>query len=579
MPTLRKATLLCLALVLSLLGLPLAQAADNRIEIYKDHTDGFYVVTTSGTPVVKVANGIHNTLYNPNDVIFVIDSSTYGKEYAFKGLDRSSSEGYYSASWDAEHYFEPGWNAPGYRDNGFKEIRIEFTDVTGPAPFAIFGNDPLNEEDENATAPFLKDGRYYLEAGTTLPILGHTHAHWYFEQAGTYTISGYAVGVREDGSEVASQPFTEMFRVNKHDDDTRPDLTPRPLLPPDAPSPSPTATSAPSLSPTPSPSTSTSPSASATPSAPTSPAPSPSQRVIHTEPTLIRAGHVDLFHVSPHQGGLALAAKDGTGPSYVYRSPESLTLSIDESAFTQLPASRARELAPSGYFISENGSSQTTLPFMGWDTSEVAPDFSSVDLEFVEVSGPGKLLMFSVSPFRGLTSPFTHGDYELTPGSVIRQDFPSHVHTNWLFTEAGTYTLTVRASARPLDGGPEVVSNTGTYTFRVGDAPAPETSAEPVPPAPSRSATPRINEHPGQRPSSQPSSTDASQQAQPGSSQGTPAGTDNQQAGTPQANSKGGFLASTGASGLVPLLALALVLCTIGALALKQKREKAPSKN
>ena len=69
-----------------------------------------------------------------------------------------------------------------------------------------------------------------------------------------------------------------------------------------------------------------------------------------------------------------------------------------------------------------------------------------------------------------MISPFTSGTFELTEGSVIHQATPSHVHTNWLFTDPGVYTMRVKASGTPVKGGATVESNTATYTFIVGDA-------------------------------------------------------------------------------------------------------------
>ncbi|MDY6051744.1 MAG: choice-of-anchor M domain-containing protein [Rothia sp. (in: high G+C Gram-positive bacteria)] len=498
MQTIRRGVTALLAILLAALYLPFAHAEDSRFEISSGHTDGFYVSTDTGTPVVKVANGLGNTLYDPNSVYFAINSSTYGTNYEFSSLDRSSSEGYYTASWEASHYFEPGWSAPGYRDNGFSSVRIDFTEVTGPAPFAVLGNDPMDEEDEFATVPFLSDGKYYLEAGTSLPILGHTHAHWFFEHSGTYTLTGHAVAVTADGREVESAPFTEVFQVEKHEDDTRADL---PVI------------------------------TLGTPaeehdhghehdhdheSIPgheheheheSNPGhehdheheSTPGHEHEHedghdhghehdhghgqplTDPTTISAGHVDLFNVSAEDGTLQLALNDGTSGHHVLRAPESVTMVIGPSALTSLPASRAQKLAPTGYLISENGTEQETLPFMGWDTSAVAPDFEAIDLKVLEVTGPGSIFMFKVSPFQGMTSPFTNGDYRVAEGSVLHQANPGHAHTNWLFTEAGTYTLKIQASGTPHDGDSPVTSNISTYTFTVGETASAPESQEPQP--------------------------------------------------------------------------------------------------
>ncbi|MBM7052019.1 choice-of-anchor M domain-containing protein [Rothia sp. ZJ1223] len=464
MRSLRRSLVALLTLLLATLYLPLTQASEPRTEISKGHTDSFYVVTDSGTPVVKVANGIRNDLYDPNSVFFLIDNSTYGTDYNFKNLSRSSAEGYYTASFNANGYFEPGWSAPGFADNGFESIRIEFTSVTGPSPVALFGNDPLSEDDEYAILPVLADGKYYIEPGTSLPILGHTHAHWYFERAGTYTLTGHAVGVTQDGQELRSEPFTEIFKVEKNAQDARQDLP----------------SSSPSEDPVPSPPT-PHPTESSSPSDPPNTmddSAQPQPHTLVTEPRVISNGHIDLFNVTARGSMLELAVKDDTGSGISYRTPESVKVKIDKSALTELPASRAQQLASKGYFISENGTSQRTLPFMGWDTSAVAPEYSAIDFKFLEVTGPGRILLFQTSLFSGLTSPFTHGGYEMMSGSVIHQNLPSHVHTNWLFTEPGVYTVKVRAQGTPVGGGPAITSNTGIYTFEVGSEVTSATASE-----------------------------------------------------------------------------------------------------
>ena len=470
-----------LALVLGLLA-PTALAADRTV-ISENHTDAFYVVTTGGAPVVKVANGIRNTSYTPDDTVFAISPTTYSKENRLSGLSPEPIEGYYTGSWDADRYLEPGWSAPGFRENGFERMRIDFTAVTGPGRIAIVGNDPLGQ-DEHTTSPYLADGRYDVEPGASLPILGHTHAHWFLQRSGEYTIIGRAVGTRADGTESASQPFTVSFRVERNDADPRPSA-PAPTTSPSAPT---SARPAPSASA----------SAPAAPSAPSTarpserPTSSPSPGtgpVVSREKVEIRRGHVDLLNVIAHDGRLALTVKDDTGVSPVLRSPESVTVRVPGRTWTRLPARLHGRLLPAAYHLPSTGQNQDVAPFPGWDTNGVRPDFDAVDLELVDVRGPGRVLSFGTGLGGALTSPLASGSFDLRAGEVIHQAHPAHVHTNWLFEKPGTYTMTVRAASTSA-GGKRVVSEPATYTWVVEEGGAADDSRAPATAPASRGASP-----------------------------------------------------------------------------------------
>ena len=74
---------------------PMSWARDAKVVLSKNHTDAFYITTDTGVPVVKVANGLHSRMYDPNDVEFQIQSDTYGKRYKLTGLSESPFEGYW----------------------------------------------------------------------------------------------------------------------------------------------------------------------------------------------------------------------------------------------------------------------------------------------------------------------------------------------------------------------------------------------------------------------------------------------------------------------------------------------------
>lgn len=128
----RPVLLAALMTVIASLFAPMSWATDAKVVLSKNHTDAFYITTDSGVPVVKVANGLHSRMYEPNEVEFQIQSDTYGRQYRLTGLSESLLEGYYTGSENTAEWFEPGWNAPGFTKNGFDALRVDFTSITGP---------------------------------------------------------------------------------------------------------------------------------------------------------------------------------------------------------------------------------------------------------------------------------------------------------------------------------------------------------------------------------------------------------------------------------------------------------------
>ena len=112
---------------------------------------------------------------------------------------------------------------------------------------------------------------------------------------------------------------------------------------------------------------------------------------------------------------------------------------------------------------------RSELIWPGWDT-QGARDVGAIDLEFVEVTGPGEVYLFQTGSFGSLDPVLDGGSTRLETGSVIAQEEPAHVHANWLFTQPGTYRMRVVATG----GG--VRSNEATYTWIVGDGAAAQTA-------------------------------------------------------------------------------------------------------
>ena len=194
-------------------------------------------------------------------------------------------------------------------------------------------------------------------------------------------------------------------------------------------------------------------------------------------------GHIDAFNVTADGGELTLDLKEDATGSHVHHAPEDVELVVGQDAYTDRTA-EIPEIGKAGYLLPQTQRSDLIWP--GWDT-QGARDVGAVDLEFVEVTGPGEVYLFQTGSFGSLDAVLEGGATRLESGAVIAQEEPAHVHANWLFTEPGTYQMRVVATG----GG--VSSNEATYTWVVGDgeaAPAAKAEAPTeAPAAQSKAAT------------------------------------------------------------------------------------------
>ena len=185
-------------------------------------------------------------------------------------------------------------------------------------------------------------------------------------------------------------------------------------------------------------------------------------------------GHIDAFNVTADGGELTLDLKEDATGTHVRRAPEDVELVVGEDAYTDRTA-EVPEIGKAGYLLPQTQRAELIWP--GWDT-QGARDVGAIDLEFVEVTGPGEVHLFQTGSFGSLDAVLEGGATRVESGAVIAQQEPAHVHANWLFTEPGTYQMRVVAKG----GGSS--SNEATYTWVVGDgeaapaAPAQATTSE-----------------------------------------------------------------------------------------------------
>lgn len=173
----------------------------------------------------------------------------------------------------------------------------------------------------------------------------------------------------------------------------------------------------------------------------------------------LETGHVDAFAVHPDGDTIALSLQEDVTGTHVRHASEDVELVVGDHAYTEETAG-VEGVGASGYLLPQT--QQTDLLWPGWDTQALA-GASEIDIEFLEVDGPGEIYLFQAQGLGGVGPVLASGALEVAAGEKIHQDAPAHAHANWLFTEPGTYTMRVVAHA---DGA---TSNEATYTWRVGE--------------------------------------------------------------------------------------------------------------
>ena len=181
-------------------------------------------------------------------------------------------------------------------------------------------------------------------------------------------------------------------------------------------------------------------------------------------------GHIDLFYMTLDDSGLPVlkVMEDVTGAG-VQHEAEDIRLVVPSSA---LKHSLPQDIVAggSGYFLPQT--QDPTLPWPGWDVLSLAPaGFERVefDVSYTHPDG-GRISLWSEDFLSGRSSRLRSGGFELDPhGSTIAQDYLSHTHANWVFSQAGSYELSVQARAYRNDGSFET-TRSATYLIEVGGA-------------------------------------------------------------------------------------------------------------
>nr|BFE55494.1 hypothetical protein GCM10020063_000200 [Dactylosporangium thailandense] len=191
----------------------------------------------------------------------------------------------------------------------------------------------------------------------------------------------------------------------------------------------------------------------------------------------ITTGHVDVLDVDYEGGALSLNIKTNAPLSPVTDDldPAATVLRVLPSWTTTVPSGAAWScLGPAGstMYVAPQAYDAGKL-YAGWDTGDVAAAQGPVKLELVSVvSSPagGRFTLYttatsglSVVPTFRLNSNTAAGcGVPVWPGGI---GAAVHGHGNWAFSQAGTYTITFKATAQ---NGAGATSGNVAYTFQVG---------------------------------------------------------------------------------------------------------------
>lgn len=174
-------------------------------------------------------------------------------------------------------------------------------------------------------------------------------------------------------------------------------------------------------------------------------------------------GHTDIFYAIAGDVGLGLALKEDVSGHNVLHFPEDVILAVGEDAYSEDVAD-VPEIGQPGYYLPQT--QQRGILWPGWSTEQVASaGIDAIDFNFESVSGPGDVYLFSQLGLGELAPVLADGSFVLGSGSVLSQPHPAHVHANWVFTEPGTYEMTVSAHGGGRSSEPR------TYVWEVGGNP------------------------------------------------------------------------------------------------------------
>ncbi|WP_165962945.1 choice-of-anchor M domain-containing protein [Occultella glacieicola] len=193
------------------------------------------------------------------------------------------------------------------------------------------------------------------------------------------------------------------------------------------------------------------------------PAPEPSEYQV------VSGVHTDVAATFLDEGRLTLAAKaDLPGATGTRLDPDEVWFHLEDDARVVLPGDYGF-IAPAGtdVWLAPESNPGADRLWPGFNTESI--DRGTIDADvttftLTSIEGPGELEVFAGGGIGTIERLWSSQDAAIRSFDIGW----THKHANWAFTQAGTYTLGVEATAS-INGVAQ--SSSASYTFVVGDAP------------------------------------------------------------------------------------------------------------
>lgn len=184
-------------------------------------------------------------------------------------------------------------------------------------------------------------------------------------------------------------------------------------------------------------------------------------------PVTLDSGHVDVFGIAFEDGQFDLHVHDETND--VEYEPSQVRVAVKPEARTEVPND------PAYAFLGAPGSPVWVLPqvedpqllWPGIATEEVEPGVfvnDALTLKVECVSGPAGFSIFTTDPV-GAPAVLVDSGNGLPDSVAVTA--ANHLHANWAFEAAGSYTVNVRVSGTLAATGQKITSAPATYRFKV----------------------------------------------------------------------------------------------------------------
>ncbi|HWL43749.1 MAG TPA: choice-of-anchor M domain-containing protein [Ilumatobacter sp.] len=170
---------------------------------------------------------------------------------------------------------------------------------------------------------------------------------------------------------------------------------------------------------------------------------------------VLDVGHTDAIAPVFDDGELVIQTKDDTrlyDPGIVFRNPEDLIFEVLPSSQIAVPD------VPAYAFLGTAGDPVWMLPMTqnpallwpGWSTehASLAGQFANMQFHITNVTGPGQFHLFLNDAFG---NPIHRANSLGTLSNTWTEPVPAHVHSNWAFTQPGTYEITFQVQGTWLN--------------------------------------------------------------------------------------------------------------------------------